>query len=76
MLMPLRLAAGTGKAGAGQSIPEPTGPNRIALLLVTHHLPGIVPEIELVILLRGGRIVGDDAKAELLTEERLGALFG
>jgi iron complex transport system ATP-binding protein len=48
----------------------------IALLLVTHHLPDIVPEIERVILLRGGHIVGDGPKAEMLTEERLSTLFG
>jgi iron complex transport system ATP-binding protein len=29
------------------------------LLLVTHHLGDILPEIERVILMRGGRIVGD-----------------
>jgi iron complex transport system ATP-binding protein len=48
----------------------------IALLLITHHLPDVVPEIERVIFMRDGRIVGDGAKAELLTEARLGALFG
>jgi iron complex transport system ATP-binding protein len=48
----------------------------IALLLITHHLPDIVPEIERVILLREGRIAGDGAKAEMLTDERLSSLFG
>jgi iron complex transport system ATP-binding protein len=48
----------------------------IALLLVTHHLPDIVPEIERVILLREGRIAGDGLKAEMLTTERLTELFG
>jgi len=48
----------------------------IALLLITHHLPDVVPEIERVIFMRDGRIVGDGGKAELLTEARLGALFG
>ena len=48
----------------------------IALLLITHHLPDVVPEIERVIFMREGRIAGDGAKPELLTAERLGALFG
>jgi iron complex transport system ATP-binding protein len=48
----------------------------IALLLITHHLPDVVPEIERVIFMRDGRIVGDGAKPELLTAEAIGALFG
>ena len=48
----------------------------IALLLITHHLPDVVPEIERVIFMREGRIVGDGGKPELLTEEHLGSLFG
>jgi iron complex transport system ATP-binding protein len=48
----------------------------IALLLITHHLPDVVPEIERVIFMREGRIVGDGPKAELLTAEWLGRLFG
>jgi iron complex transport system ATP-binding protein len=45
------------------------------LVLVTHHLGDILPEIERVILMRGGRIVGDGPRAELLTEARLSELF-
>jgi iron complex transport system ATP-binding protein len=45
------------------------------LVLVTHHLGDILPEIERVILMRGGRIVGDGPRAELLTEPRLSELF-
>jgi iron complex transport system ATP-binding protein len=48
----------------------------IALLLITHHLPDVVPEIERVIFMRDGRIVGDGSKPELLTADRLGSLFG
>jgi len=48
----------------------------IALLLITHHLPDVVPEIERVIFMREGRIFGDGAKAEMLTAEWLGRLFG
>ena len=46
------------------------------ILLVTHHLGDIIPEIDRVILLRGGRIFADGSKAELLTSERLTQLFG
>src|SRR6202451_3322428 len=40
-------------------------------LMVTHHLPDILPEIDRVILLRQGRIVADGGKSGLLTTERL-----
>lgn len=45
------------------------------LVLVTHHLGDILPEIERVILMRGGRIVGDGPRKELLTEAQLTELF-
>lgn len=46
------------------------------LVLVTHFLGDILPEIERVILMRKGRIVGDGPRRELLTEARLSELFG
>ncbi len=45
------------------------------LVLVTHHLGDILPEIERVILMRGGRIVGDGPRAEMLTAPKLSELF-
>jgi iron complex transport system ATP-binding protein len=45
------------------------------LVLVTHHLGDILPEIERVILMRAGRIVADGPRSELLTEGRLTELF-
>ena len=45
------------------------------LVLVTHHLGDILPEIERVILMSGGRIVADGPRNELLTEARLSELF-
>jgi len=45
------------------------------LVLVTHHLGDILPEIERVILMRAGRIVGDGPREELLTETTLSELF-
>ena len=46
------------------------------ILMITHHLPDILPEIDRLILLRGGRVFADGAKSELLTTERLTELFG
>jgi iron complex transport system ATP-binding protein len=48
----------------------------IAILLVTHHVSEIIPEIERVILLRDGRIIADGRKDEVLTSERISRLFG
>jgi iron complex transport system ATP-binding protein len=45
------------------------------LVLVTHHLGDILPEIERVILMCEGRIVADGPREELLTEARLSKLF-
>jgi iron complex transport system ATP-binding protein len=47
----------------------------VALLLVTHHLDDIIPEINRVVLLREGKIFADGPKQELLTPERLSAMF-
>ncbi len=47
-----------------------------SLLLVTHHIADVIPEIERVILMQEGRIVGDGPKAQLLTSARLSRLFG
>lgn len=46
------------------------------ILLITHHLPDIIPEIDRILMMREGRIVGDGPKSDLLTEKRLGELFG
>jgi len=46
------------------------------LLLVTHHLGDIIPEVERVIFLREGRVIEDGPKQQLLTADRLSALFG
>lgn len=46
------------------------------LVLITHHIEEIVPEVGRVILLQEGRIVADGPKASVLTGQRLSALFG
>ena len=45
------------------------------ILMVTHYLPDILPEIDRVILLRHGRVFADGPKSALLTTERLTQLF-
>jgi iron complex transport system ATP-binding protein len=46
------------------------------IVLVTHHLADIIPEVKRVVLMSGGRIVADGPKREVLTEQALGDLFG
>ena len=48
----------------------------VGLLLVTHHLDDIIPEIDRVLLLRDGAVYLDGPKAELFTSERLSSTFG
>jgi len=48
----------------------------VTVILVTHHLPDIIPEINRVIALRDGRIFSDGPKEGMLTAERMGKLFG
>lgn len=45
------------------------------ILLVTHHLHEIPPEVERIILLKAGKVIADGKKGDLLTGERLTALF-
>jgi iron complex transport system ATP-binding protein len=45
------------------------------ILLVTHHVEEIIPEIARVILLRRGAVARDGAKADVLTGEHLGHAF-
>jgi len=47
-----------------------------AILLVTHHLSDVIPEIDRVILMRHGRIFADGLKSELFTRDLLTELFG
>ena len=47
----------------------------IGLLLVTHHISEIVPEIERVVLLQRGTVLADGPKEKILTSEQLTKLF-
>lgn len=46
------------------------------IVLITHHVEEIVPEIERVVLLQRGRIAADGPKAAVLSPGRLSDLFG
>jgi len=48
----------------------------IGLLMVTHHLSDLIPEIDRVVLIDHGRIVADGPKREVLVGARLSELFG
>jgi iron complex transport system ATP-binding protein len=47
----------------------------LGILLVTHHVSEIIPEIERIVLLREGRIIADGPKSAILTAENLSGLF-
>jgi iron complex transport system ATP-binding protein len=47
-----------------------------AIILVTHELADIVPEIQRVVMLSQGRVVADGPKEEILQVDRLRDLFG
>jgi iron complex transport system ATP-binding protein len=47
----------------------------IGIILVTHHLEDIVPEITRVVLLKRGQVIADGPRGEVLTAESLSNLF-
>jgi iron complex transport system ATP-binding protein len=50
--------------------------NGISILMVTHHLPDIIPEMRRVVLIREGRVVMDGPKERVLEAGALSGLFG
>lgn len=68
----LRELAGRG----GQAHPGGQAQSGLGIVLVTHHVSEIIPEIERVVLLREGRIQADGPKEEMLTAKNLSRLFG
>lgn len=48
----------------------------ITLVLVTHHLEEIVPQIDRVLLMRDGAIIADDTRANTLTSALLSQVYG
>jgi iron complex transport system ATP-binding protein len=47
-----------------------------SLIVATHHLPDILPEIRRVICLREGRVIRDGDKERVLTPASLEGVFG
>ena len=48
----------------------------IGIIMVTHHLPDIIPEMRRVVLFRDGRVHCDGPKEQVLQAGPLGSLFG
>jgi len=48
----------------------------ITLVLVTHHIEEVIPEIQRVVLMKGGRIFADGPRGELLRAGPLSEVFG
>ena len=48
----------------------------VTIVMITHHIADILPEMQRIVMMREGRVVADGAKSELLTEKRLSDLFG
>ncbi|MDO9108740.1 MAG: ATP-binding cassette domain-containing protein [Coriobacteriia bacterium] len=46
------------------------------IVLVTHHVDDIVPEIDRVVMLKDGRVLRDGPVSEMLSDELIGELFG
>jgi iron complex transport system ATP-binding protein len=48
----------------------------ISIIMVTHHLPDIIPEVRRVVLFRNGRVYCDGPKEQVLEAGLLSGLFG
>jgi len=48
----------------------------IGIVMVTHHLSDLIPEIRRVLLMNRGRIIADGPTSEVLVESKLSELFG
>ncbi|MBR9882578.1 MAG: ATP-binding cassette domain-containing protein [Oceanospirillales bacterium] len=46
-----------------------------SMMIATHHVDEIIPEIERVVLIKSGQVVADGPKAEILTTENLSNLY-
>ena len=55
---------------------RPLARDGMTLVLVTHHIEEILPEIAHVVMMKDGQIVGDGPRVALLTDEHISNLFG
>jgi iron complex transport system ATP-binding protein len=58
-----------------QTLSRITGQGK-SIVMITHSLSDVIPEIQRIVLIRRGRIIEDGDKERLLTSESLSALFG
>lgn len=47
----------------------------VQIILVTHQIHDIIPEINRIVLMKSGKIVGDGSKEAMLTDDRIQHLF-
>jgi iron complex transport system ATP-binding protein len=47
-----------------------------SLVLTTHHVDEIIPEIERVVLLKAGKVIADGPKTSILGSESISELYG
>jgi iron complex transport system ATP-binding protein len=59
-----------------RSILQKLARSGIGIVMVTHHLSDLIPEIERVILMSQGSVVADGPVRDILTAQRLSSLFG
>lgn len=48
----------------------------VTLILITHHIEEILPEISRVVMIEDGRILADGPRSDVLTDARISELFG
>lgn len=58
-----------------QDLRQVIGPD-VTLIVVTHHIDEILPEIDRVVLMKAGCLIADGPKSQMLTDARLSDLFG
>ena len=46
------------------------------LILITHHIEEILPEISRVVMIEDGRILADGPRTDVLTDAHISELFG
>ena len=46
-----------------------------SIILATHHIQEIIPEIERLVLIKNGEVIADDSKEKLLTDKVLSELY-
>ncbi|MDT4840066.1 hypothetical protein FQZ97_738750 [compost metagenome] len=45
------------------------------MIITTHHIDEIIPEIDRVVLIKAGELVADGPKSEVLTSQNLSELY-